>query len=464
MNVTFYKVDKCRNETKIPSDGVTLAVRLKESSSVRNPVLLLSTDAIWSYNYFYIDTYKRYYFVTNITFLGNQTYQINGEVDPMASFRSEILASSQYILRAATGFDTDITDSYFPAKNGYNYNIASVNLIEEDMLYQEGTFVLGVIGPNAGFAGLPVTYYLMYYQDIVKLNDYLFNSGSYGNMLSDDVVKAFFNPMDYIISCMYFPYTITAPVGVDASDIKFGWFTATGVTGYILNSYESDPTAAHGVNLTIPIHKPYSDYRKNAPYTRYLLYIPFIGKMELDNNKIYDCTNIYIKLRVDLVSGAMKSAVYGLTSGQSGEGGRLLYRDAGQIGCPVSLAQLRTDLSNVVKNTVGVAGSLMKLDIAGAISGVVDGVKSVVGEPDTKDSNGAIGLVFFQRAVELITYWVDTATPNSMRLGRPVCKQDTVSNYSGFCLCSNAEVEATGAYAEEIDTINGFLNGGFYVN
>lgn len=463
MLVYFYRFNKGRNECKVPSGGINITCRLKESTSVLNPTLETNTN-VKGYNFFYIPDFARYYFISDIRILGNQTFSVTGVVDVMGSHRTDIINSSQYILRSATGFDTDITDSYFPAKNGFNYNISTASLIESDMLYQEGTFVLGVIGRNDGFAGLPVTYYLMYYQDISKLNDYLFNSGSYGTMISDDVVKAFFNPMDYIISCMYFPYTITAPAGVDATNIMFGWFTADGVTGYILNKYEDDPTTAHGLNLTMPIHKPYNDYRKSAPYTRYLLNIPFIGRLELDNNKLYDCANIYIKLNVDLVSGTMKCAVYGLTTGQSGENGRLICRDSGQIGCPVSLAQLRTDLASLISNTAGVAGNLLTGNISGAVGGIVDAVHAITGEPQTKDSNGAIGQVFFQRNIEFICWWVDTVSPVGTRLGRPVCKQDIVSNYSGFCMCENAEVSPDGAFASEIEQITSMMNGGFYVN
>ena len=102
--------------------------------------------------------------------------------------------------------------------------------------------------------------------------------------------------------------------------------------------------------------------------------------------------------------------------------------------------------------------------IGKTVNGVMDAVNSFLPDPATKGSNGALGSAFWQKYVELYCYYCDTAPIDEGRLGRPVAKRDSVSNYSGFCQCRNAEVTITGAYSSEIDTIENYMNGGFYVN
>ena len=233
MQVTFYNFAKGRNETKVPGAGTTIEVRLKENCSVISPVLILSNTAI-NFNYFYIPTFKRYYFMTDFKYLGNQTFEVYGTVDPMASFRSDILSSNQWIARAHTGWNKDILDGFFPSLTAWGMHEKRYRLIPADASYENGTFIVGVIGKNGGGYGNPVTYFALDWPQMEQLNDYVFDAGSYGTMISDDITKAFFNPMDYLVSCMYYPIKIKN-VG-NEEPIWFGWFK-TSIRGTMLNTY-----------------------------------------------------------------------------------------------------------------------------------------------------------------------------------------------------------------------------------
>lgn len=57
------------------------------ASSVMNPEILLAYDsAIFSANYMYIDTYARYYYITDITVIDGHRVQVTGRVDVLMSF------------------------------------------------------------------------------------------------------------------------------------------------------------------------------------------------------------------------------------------------------------------------------------------------------------------------------------------------------------------------------------------
>lgn len=57
------------------------------ASSVMNPEILLAYDsAIFSANYMYIDTYARYYYITDITVIDGHRVKVTGRVDVLMSF------------------------------------------------------------------------------------------------------------------------------------------------------------------------------------------------------------------------------------------------------------------------------------------------------------------------------------------------------------------------------------------
>ena len=457
MQVTFYRFNKARNETKVPSGGTTINVRLKENCSVIEPVLILSTQAS-SYNYFYIPTFGRYYFVTDYKYIGNQTFEVSGTSDPMGSFRDEILGSSQYVSRAATGYDENIIDNMYPAIAGRQVDVQKLNFIPDDFAYGDCTFIIGVIGKSAGYCGIPVTYYLLYKDEMMKLNDYLFNTGSYGSMISDDIVKAFFNPMDAIVSCIVIPRSITM-VPMTEVNIDFGWFQTEGITAYIVQPYNHIfPTQV------FDIYKPGTDYVKSPPFTQYSLFIPFVGRLDLPGEKLYNYSKLFVTYNLDMVTGALNATVFAGNGTSHTDEDVQITESAGQMGAVVAMAQLRSDVLSFAANTAGAVSSLLSARPTDMVSTAVSAIDAITPDPQTKGSNGALGSLFAYRETLFICWYFNITEKNTSRLGRPVCKTGTVSDFSGYCLCRNAEIELTGAYASEIDEVTGYMNGGFYVN
>ena len=65
---------------------------LRDSSSIIKPDITFKHDAPLRYNYAYIPEFKRYYYITNIESVRNGLWLVHFEVDPLMSFKSDILS------------------------------------------------------------------------------------------------------------------------------------------------------------------------------------------------------------------------------------------------------------------------------------------------------------------------------------------------------------------------------------
>lgn len=83
---------------------ITETFRIKEPSSIINPVVTVSKSSVgkdWaSVNYAYIPMFKRYYFVDNITCLHDNLLQLDMHVDVLQSYYSQLLNTTFEIARS----------------------------------------------------------------------------------------------------------------------------------------------------------------------------------------------------------------------------------------------------------------------------------------------------------------------------------------------------------------------------
>lgn len=76
----------------IPTPTSTHTILLKDGCSVDNPVVTFSAvaSAIAPLNYAYIDSFGRYYYITDRKSLVNGVVELTLESDPLQSFKTEI--------------------------------------------------------------------------------------------------------------------------------------------------------------------------------------------------------------------------------------------------------------------------------------------------------------------------------------------------------------------------------------
>ena len=120
FKVNFWAFSKRPNSTKRPSTTAdnSFDCTLKGPCSIMAPVFEVNygnagTDPI-GYNYCYVDAFDRYYWVSDWVNDG-PIWECRAIEDELATWKTAIGSSSQYILRSSHSSDGSIVDTCYPA-------------------------------------------------------------------------------------------------------------------------------------------------------------------------------------------------------------------------------------------------------------------------------------------------------------------------------------------------------------
>lgn len=467
MNITLYNFAKERNSLDLPSGGTVRSCVLKEQSSITSPVVDMSgVDGL--YNYAYIPSFDRYYYVTDIVKVTNDITRYSLAVDVLATYRSEILASSQYVLRSTNNVDVSIVDSWYPQKSGNKSTMKNLQFFDQEA---EGTYILGVVGPSDGSITGAVQYVMMNAANLSKLMNFLFTDSNFADEITDDVVKTFFNPFQYVVDCMYFPF------GWDTygDNLRLGWFEPKDGDSPVRCKY-LDTISWTGADITIDIPRPVSnaqDFHNYAPYADYRLYIPYFGWTDIDANLLKNDAQLELYFSVDFPTGTMMCEIVGKQSAM------IITTLETQCAAKIPLAQVAYSqsinpgniVSSVAKAGAWFASGMMEiidpndeLGTAEIITGIGDGIANASKQVSTKGQMGCISQKQFEWRVMFVCNYFESVATDINKFGAPCCKTLTLSSLgSGFCQCMNPHVEISSALTGEVDQIESYLKGGVYL-
>ena len=88
----YYNTSDNRCIRKNLLNELSLSGTLRDSCNLIEPVINIQNESVIRYNYAYIPDFKRYYFIKKITSLRKGLWTIEFEVDPLMSFKGDILA------------------------------------------------------------------------------------------------------------------------------------------------------------------------------------------------------------------------------------------------------------------------------------------------------------------------------------------------------------------------------------
>mgnify|MGYP006967124342 CR=1 FL=1 len=455
VKVNFYTFSKNENSTKrVSGDGLELDCLFVEPTDIISPRIALAHKNPTKYNYMHIATFDRYYFIDNWAWSGGR-WVASCHVDVLASWKSEIGNSRQYVERSAAEYDGGLVDSLYPTKSKPSVSVSSADNPYRANL-DEGCYVVGVVNGDSGAQGA-VSYYTFsntqfraFCSSMMSNANWLYNEqlDAEGKFVefSQDLVKAIVNPFQYVVSCMWFPFT--SFVGGGVGSVKYGWYNFGGNANGL-----SSNAVSHRFTLSLPKHPQNSrgEYLNGAPFTRYTFSWPCYGQFPIDANIVSNWSYINVVSHVDAASGVGILRVYG-----PGDNTPTILTTQARIGVPIQLAQSSANPFNMAVSTVSeYVGKIM----GGIAESIADAVSAGMSRLQISGSNGSTAAYAYKP--QLICEHYRVADDDPVHLGRPLMSDRRIGELPGYIRCINSEIECA-ATSGEIERIKQYLNGGFY--
>lgn len=497
FNADFYTFKKKPNSTAIPSSGATTyAIRLVDDCSIINPIIRLrgssASDMLGRFNYCYISTFGRYYFVTDAQYDADRgIWTMMLEVDVLATAKTDILASTQYVERSATNYDLTLPDNKYPTKStpSYAYKIASDYFNNSPL---NGQFIIGVVCSGASNTLTRIggtQYYVLDNTEISSLMDWIMQTSNYMSAvgLANELTDVIADPTQFIVSCKFCPRTLVDTSAYTISTIKFGGFNSN-VSGCMLpNDFIHPAPVVHDGFLMELTDHPQKATRGswlngNGTTERILRFEPF-GLIPLDSSKLIGYSHIYLDIATDIVTGQGILTIYASQSVPETDREKMpilgVYPASIMVDIPLSSARHQGYVSWFGQNFLlphMSGGSKAAGSIAGG-GGLLGGVASMASTdlsifmniPNAIENffepphcSGVPSSFLCRTRPVLCSKFMELVDEDLGEIGRPCCKLLQLANRSGYFKCINANISTNLTAIEDLK-IRSFLDSGFFI-
>ena len=146
----LFTTAKRHNSTLVPSSGIEADLVLKQGQSLLNPIFLLEVSTKPTATM--VEYEGRYYFVKDIVSFRNNLWELVCEVDPLSTYKTDILATSAFVLYDTTT-NTELVDKRLSVNTTKGLAISTAT----SSFFETGCVLVGVVGTeNTGvFAMTP---------------------------------------------------------------------------------------------------------------------------------------------------------------------------------------------------------------------------------------------------------------------------------------------------------------------
>lgn len=459
FNAVFASISKRSNSTLIPTltGGTTISIELLDETSIISPsIRLYYAGNPTSFNYCSIPEFgNRYYYINEWTSDHNQ-WIASMTIDVLASWKTQILAHSEYVTRSASESNGSIIDTAYPATVNRDFQrliprASYSSDLEYYPLQQGKSFIVGITGAVTGEATDETTlalysktmlgsvsYYWLSPGELFSLCTYLMSEDALTDMwqiddISDNLQKGIINPLQYINSVIMLPFDrvllndYDARRGTQTKNIYYGYFKIAisdlpqmGSHPAWVSLWKVADIKELDVYFKLTPH-PYAatrgKYLNFAPWVEYQMNFEPFGTFSIDTKNLEDAVGLYCHLDIEGIEGMAILKINALEEIATPGGGssvqinprRLIYYGQAQIGVPISIAQITQDyikrIGGDVSGALGIAGGAVGMAASIATGNVPGAVASGIGIASTAAS--MIG-----NAVESMAPNVDTKGSN----------------------------------------------------
>lgn len=454
MQITVYNFAKEPNSTKQPANGAgrTITCVLKEDCSMMSPVFLLNG---WQTTDNYVKWGSRYFWIEDIIIKSNDHAEYHCKEDVLASFKASIGASSQYITRSSKAYTPNLIDSKYPVLTSFVRTETKLQTLHSSMM-GDGFYVVGIQNGKSSSNG-GISYYAMTQAQFNNFVEYMY-SGTWLDTTETNVTialqKELINPMQYVSSIIWYPFSFNMFTGMTNEVVKFGWWEgSSSVTGVLLpagafvNSWNEQ--------LSLPRHSEAASrgsYLNSQPFTRHTLFCYSFGQIPIDAMQFGDSPSIIVQITVDLSTGDAKLSINDANANN-------LQITYGKMGQQIQISQIRQSLISPITNIVSGAVGLAYGNAVGYGQGIISAVESMM--PQAERSGGNDSRLWYLKVPTILTECHAIASEDKAHLGRPLCVRGTVSSYDGYIEIENADIEFACNFSE-LEEIKSFMESGFY--
>lgn len=445
VSVTFYSgFKKRRNSTKQPTGGTSLSCLLKENTTVEAPTFIIKEDGS---SYTYCSAFGNYYYVTEREYVPPH-WHMHCAMDYMATFKTDIGNSSQYIERAdsAVAWDKRLLDM-LPTQTGPSTQV--VGLGESFFPIDDGCYVITISGSNSTSGATTGVNrfvfreadYRAFMQDFLNQFSWADPVGTVPGAITDSF-KAILKPMDYILDIRWYPFWVESEFTQEHI-----WLGAweTEAYGYLMHEgYIWSKTST----MIIPKHPQNATdglFLNAGIYSKYCWVDPFFGTINIDGNSICDCGTITYRVDIDPSCGYGHMKMYATVDDQM----VTIAERTAEFGVP----QYRTFEAHDVLSAL----SNVTTDPAGAFSRTL----AAIAQPKIEVAGSCGSKAMYQFQPLLYCEFFRIKPLNSSLQGYPVCATYTINSFSGYVKCFSGEVNTIGNPEAKAEVKN-FLEGGFF--
>lgn len=469
---TFYTTAKRHNSTLIPTGGAVLNVSLKNGCDLLAPTFYLDYANVptWSMMQFA----GRYYFITGITSLRQDYWQIDAEVDVLATYKAAIQATTAFVLYDATA-NNDIVDTRLAVNASKTVSQNSVILNENASA--AGSYLCCVTGerstnifkiPNVAWldqtiwgGGDPdrgLANYLS--NEFPNIDESPFqwltdedrwqNLGYYLKQTGKNIVGSGNNILSNIRSLIWVPWRVET---TQTASFDLGMFHTGSIASIVTTMFQQ-------TSAQVAIPWQFSDWRRNEPYTYVYLYLPFIGVIHIPSSQIIGESAIDVQIAFNQKSGEIAFRVY---AGNVQIGA---YGANTAVQIPVGSSQVTP--AQKITAIAGVAGGIGAAIASGNIIGTAVAAASIaavrpIGATVGGIGGGAGGALDLN--LRCITVCHNTsAEPNTIAavIGTPTMANNSLAQKTGYVQTQDASVSGSMTDTER-QRINQLLDGGIYI-
>ena len=304
-----------------------------------------------------------------------------------------------------------------------------------------------------------------------------------GQNLIDNMSRLLADPLQYIVSCMWFPFEPPTNSNGTAT-ITFGFFD-TNITAH----YLVYPVGYDKQHLDISYYTGYAEFNDplawgySAPLRSYVLKMNPWGTFPIPSELLAGYKWLGFNIKTDFISGISICDLYtyGTLDDPRTDGDSfsnfdcMLMSKTAQVGVQIQLSQntstVLSPLTNGISNMVSSAGiGALAGGLGGVIGGAIGALTGFAGSLNDRfvstGSNG--GIAGDEGACTLHVYtqhisspYVTLGTPDYSEKGASCGLFLTLNTLTGYIQCDDGEV-ATSAMGDEKQMISDFLTGGFY--